>query len=213
MTFVDRVRAQPWYPQVKQIFAAAGVPEYLWIAVLANECSSLACTSNADSGGISYGLFQLRQPGIGSQYSPSTLEDPVQNATIAAGVMGQALKNVTTRDPLALLRAIEEAGWPGNDIAAGANSVLLNEEPKRIGLLYETLKAMGLNALANDVLAHEAQPGVNSGDYQQAGGCNGPSWWPCLPVFINGALREFAILAIATALFAGGIALMAGKGN
>ena len=208
MSFVDQVRAQPWYAEVASVFQQQNVPEYLWIATLAAECPSLACTSNPDSGGTSYGLFQLRQPGIGSPYSSDQLEDPVTNATIAAASMGAALRSVSA-DPLARLRAIEEAGWPGNDVSLGPNSTLLKEEPKRIGLLYETLKSMGLTAIANSVLAAEAQPGVNTGDMTAAAGCDGPSFWPCAPVFLQGVVRETAIIAIATAMFAGGIALMA----
>lgn len=222
MTFIADLHSQWWYNQVKAIFDAAGVPEYLWAATIADEDSSLnpsIVTPDPTSATPAVGLFQLRQPGLGSGYTLTDLEDPIQNAKIAAAQMAAALKaNPTVVDPVARLRLVEEAGWPGNDVSLGPQSVLLQEEPKRVGLLYSVLQDLGLHALAGDVLAEEGSSAANAqAQSEMATGqtdpCNGPALWPCLPVFVNGVLKEISWLTVALALFAGGIALMAGRGG
>ena len=117
-TWLQELQQEPWFSSVASQFSAQGVPAALWEATLLDEDASLnPQIAVNDNGGISYGLFQLRQPGIGAGYNPSTLEDPVQNAKIAAAAMGSALQSagVSSSTPLSQqLQVIEKAGWPGD---------------------------------------------------------------------------------------------------
>ena len=127
MGFVSTVEAQPWYAGVANTMQAAGVPQDVWLAEMQVESQKDATgapipnASWADNGGVSYGLFSLRQPGVGSGYSVSTLESPTGNASIAAAAMHNLLAAAGNPSGAAAIQALS-ADWPGAWDPASADS-------------------------------------------------------------------------------------------
>lgn len=119
-SWLKQLQAQPWFAQVAGIFAQRGVAPPLWEDTLYHEDGSLnpqATTYDPGAGGTSgwsYGLFQLRQPGLGSGASVAALQDPVQNATIAADNMARYLQGKSGLSMADQLRAIENGAWNGS---------------------------------------------------------------------------------------------------
>jgi hypothetical protein len=211
--------------------AAAGVPVWLWESVLRDEDGSFNAAivtsdpSATDPNAKSYGLFQLNSSGIGAGFSSSDLEDPTKNAHIAAQVMAGALSTLGPgANPVDQMRAIEAAGWPGNDPV-----LIAKEEPTRMALLYQTLQEEGMGAMADLVRGTLGIPGA--GGSVVGGGAadpatakfwgplatqpddftSGPKAWPDLPAVLKGVERSSIVLGVGIALIAGGFALLRGS--
>lgn len=114
-TFVADLQSKPWYPQYAQVFADAGIPEWIPDAIVANEDPSLSLTA-AGTDAPSYGLFQINldaHPGI----TQAQAENPVAAAQYAASVIQPILQqHPEYQDPAnvgPLIRSLESAGWPG----------------------------------------------------------------------------------------------------
>ncbi len=120
-SFVADLQAQPWFAKVAAIFSQAKVPTALWESTVAVEDASLnpnaANYGTAKNPESSHGLFQVNV--YGSLATPARVTaaygTPEQNAAFAAAKMAGALAGVPAGTSLPdKLRAIEQAGWPGN---------------------------------------------------------------------------------------------------
>lgn len=137
MGLVDDVKAQSWYTKVHDAMAAKGVPDAVWIGVIAAENPAAVTSSTANArptkewNGYSYGIFQLNNNVNGI--------DPVYSGNWAADRLGPALaklpKNYT--DKQAVLAA-EKAAWPGSTDGFGAT-----EYPQRLAAMQDVEKQMG----------------------------------------------------------------------
>jgi hypothetical protein len=84
--------ADSWYPQVKAVFDAQGVPETIWWPILQAESGGDPSARNQNNED-SIGLFQLnRFGGQGNGYSVEQLLDPQQNAEIASEAIATAYR-------------------------------------------------------------------------------------------------------------------------
>jgi hypothetical protein len=209
MATTAQIQAQPWYPAVASAMAKAGVSPAIWISTLNVEdgqtLSPTQVTNDPDqqgNPGYSYGLFQLRQPGLGSGYSTAQLEDGPTNATIAAATMGPAIAGLGAGASYsAQLKAVEEAGWPGN----------LSEDSARQAALQSYLTANGFtySQSASPQDGSTTPPQVAQSPYT-ANTSGSPSWLTSLlnwgTNFENAA--EFYTVALGFILI-GGLLLVA----
>jgi hypothetical protein len=147
--FVATVRAQPWYGQVKQEMDAQNVPEYLWIAIIADENSGLQPNikvadhyiSDGSFAGYRYGLFQDTDPASNVAGNPN--QAAINSGRWAAQRLGPALAKLPQGySPQDALKASEVAAWPGQSGTA--------EEPTRIALLNQVLQQQGNTAGGNN---------------------------------------------------------------
>jgi hypothetical protein len=103
--------------------ASAGVPEYLWAGVVYHESGGRP--DAIGDNGQSFGLFQYN---VGSGVSPTTALNPSAAGAVAAPQMGRAISPLgPNASPAQQLRAVEIAGWPGND-----PKLIAAEEPARL---------------------------------------------------------------------------------
>jgi hypothetical protein len=113
-------RDEPWFAEVKRIFDAYGVPQWVWEAIMVAESGGNPRARNT-RGEDSVGLFQLnRRGGQGTGYSAEELMDPVTNARLAAPAIAaawNAVKDAVARGMLPPDRAAAEvavrSGHPG----------------------------------------------------------------------------------------------------
>ena len=121
--FVSQLQAQPWFASVEAQFKGKGIADPLWESTLEVEDASLNPAiivqdhyQDNSPAGPRVGLFQIDPAGMGSSIGTAGLQDPVQNATIAAANMARGIASDGTQyAPLYdQLKSIEKAGWPGN---------------------------------------------------------------------------------------------------
>ena len=201
MSFVATVEAQPWYPAVASIFAQAGVPQDVWLAEMKVESpkdangAPIPNESWPDQGGISYGLFSLRQPGVGSGYSPMTLESPTGNASIAASTMAKLLASAGNPSGVGALQALS-ADWPGAWNPASADTqariAALASVDQQLGSstlnLFDPLYSLGGGASApNGIKSALSNAGGFSSWIDGVG-----QWWSVRPI----ALLAGALVAV-----------------
>jgi len=98
---------------VKKIMNDSGVPDWIWQAIMTLESNG---NPNAADGTGAYGLFQLQQgKGLGGSHSAAWLKDPINNASVAAPVMGKSYAAGTAKGltgfPLLEYTAFN-GGWP-----------------------------------------------------------------------------------------------------
>lgn len=155
-SFVETVRAQPWYPQVSNAMAQEGVPEYLWIGTIRSEYAAAVYDPSKmnvpvpDSPGFSYGIFQFHN-------DPNAI-DPVYSGNKAAGIMHNALASLPNNyTPRQALSAIEKAAWPGDD-----SSLIAKEDVGRAAAIQATITEE--NRLPN---ALTADPNLQDNPIQQ----------------------------------------------
>lgn len=200
MSFVATVEAQPWYPAVASIFAQAGVPQDVWLAEMKVESpkdangAPIPNESWPDQGGISYGLFSLRQPGVGSGYSPMTLESPTGNASIAASTMAKLLASAGNPSGVGALQALS-ADWPGAWNPASADTqariAALTSVDQQLGGSVPNPNAPLYSIPGNNPL------GINSGLSTATNGFSSwiagvGQWWSARPI----ALLAGALVAV-----------------
>ena len=150
----------------------------------------------AGNPGLAYGLFQLRQPGLGDGYDPLTLQSGIFNGSIAATKMGAALKASglsSSSDLSAQLRAIEQAGWPGS----------LSQDAQR----QQQLRAV--TDATNGTSTPATSGGLGSSIANAVGSAVGNALHLPSTDTINGWITNATITAILLAVLAGGFALLA----
>lgn len=185
------------------MFAAKGVNEALWIATLRSEDASLdpaIKTYDPDAAGnpgYSYGLFQLRQPGLGSASSVDILTDAEGNSNIASSVMGKHLNlagayNASLPDQM---RVIEDAGWPGKGHGQAVDNA-------RQQALRDTVTEMGAKGAAAGIPASNA---ANDPKKVSKENNNSSDWKVALGKLGN----EIFLGSIIIAVIGGGFALVA----
>ena len=218
--WLTKLEQEPWYSQVELQFAHAGVADPVWQATLLNEDGSLNPAvvvydpDSAGNPGYSYGLFQLRQPGVGSGYATSTLQDPVQNAAIAANKMGKALAasgQTIATPPSQQLQTVELAGWNGS----------LTQDPTRQAQLSDVIAASGGATPAGGVMGGKGlinpggsarlpnDPTQYANGSTQAADAIGSALGIPSSAQISSWLTNALIGAVLLAILAGGFALMA----
>lgn len=210
--FVQQVQSQTWYPKVQQTFAAAGVPDAVWIATLQSEDASLNVAQDTPDpspkspNARSYGLFQLRQggsadPGLGDGYNVQLLETPFLNSQIAADAMGAAIHKLpATASVTDKLKAVEDAGWPGLGFASPNDT--------RQKTMADVIQQMGISPAQAGVVGSTGavsyyQHAPGSGNVVQDGLTN---WWASTGVGIG---HTVIFISITIAVIIGGFWLLA----
>jgi hypothetical protein len=218
--WLQKLQQQPWYQRVSAVFAAQQIAPPLWEATLLNENAglnpSVAVYDPGPNGepGYAYGLFQERQPGLGSGHSIVELTDPVSNAAIAAAAMRgklNALGIAPTADLPVQLRAIELAGWNGG----------LAQDATRQAQLASVVAAGGTTSSGGDWSSHwnpfdprywqagnGPKPSVDAA-VQQANAAAG-GFTSSIQTTIQDDALQLTVGAVFLALIAGGFAIMAG---
>lgn len=89
----------------------------------------------SDNGGISYGEFSLRVPGVGSNYSQPQLTNPITNAQIAANEMSRLIAPLGTSATLTQQLAAINKVWYGPTQASLTNTLTeIGQNPTSAGV-------------------------------------------------------------------------------
>lgn len=221
--WLAQLQQQPWFSNVSQIFANAQVNPSLWEATLYNEDGSLNPAqvtpdhySDGSFAGYSYGLFQLKQPGLGDGYTPAQLQDPNSNASIAATQMSNALKNLPAGSPLSMqLQAIEQAGWNGGLSQDSTRQAQLSAIAAANGTSGSNATIGGLTNIGG-IWVKSGTPAASATNAAQAatsaatGALTNPFGIPSAAQ-ISSWLWDATAATLCIALLAGGIAILAGS--
>jgi hypothetical protein len=202
---VASIKAASWYPSVEAVMSNAGVPDYLWMGIIASEDGSLNTTqatpdyytSDHSFAGYSYGLFQLNQNPSGT--------DPVYSAKWAASKLVTALSTLPSDyTPQQALAAAEQAAWPGMANPPDAASRLSN--------MNSVIAQLGGTNLvpASTALTTPAAQSSNSSSSSSSGPQTLWDWLtqtgPAdLGTWLQGAAQNTAVVLVALVVLAAGL--------
>jgi Transglycosylase SLT domain len=200
------------YDQVNAVFSGLGVPDWIWYPISILESGGNPSSVHMDTNGYnSVGLFQLNMapptapggPGQGYGYTIAQLQDPVENATIAAKPIADAWNSAlssmpgASRDELLVFVADNSghAGLNSYSLSSAQLDFLGNGPSKTFGSLTESVTQFGVAAAAG----YNPFDIVGNNPFDIVG--NFEAWWNAQN------WQRFAVLLIGLALV--GIALAA----